>query len=114
MKNSGMAETHENGMPNIVLYDRYLLLAAFGLLVLGLLMVTSTSSVISERQFGQPFHYFIHQGLYLLLGLALAVFVFRFRLSFWQANSGVFLVAGCNKNRRIFERGVILNPKFLQ
>lgn len=92
IKSREMAHTDESGMPSIVLYDRYLLLAAFGLLVLGLLMVASTSSVISERQFGQPFHYFIHQGLYLLLGVAMAIFVFRFPLSFWQKNSGMLLV----------------------
>lgn len=93
MKSRDMAATHESGMPSIMLYDRYLLLATCGLLILGLLMVASTSIVISERQFGQPFHYFVRQFVELLLGLGLATFVFRFRLAFWQQHSSILLLA---------------------
>jgi len=79
-----MAETQERGMSSIVLYDRYLLLATISLLAFGLLMVASTSIVISESQFGQPFHYLIHQFLYLMLGLGLGVVIFRIRVEIWQ------------------------------
>ncbi len=67
MKSSNMAETHERGIQAIVLYDRYLLIAAIALLVFGLLMVTSTSIVIADRLFHSPFHFLIRQACYLAL-----------------------------------------------
>lgn len=79
-----MVETQEHGIRPIVLYDRYLLLATIALLVLGLLMVASTSIVISERLYSQPFHYLFRQLLYLVLGIILAVGAFRMGVSSWQ------------------------------
>lgn len=79
-----MVETHENGIPAIFMYDRWLLVATAGLLALGLLMVASTSINISEHQFNNPFHYLLHQTFYLVLGLGLGYAVFRVPLDFWQ------------------------------
>jgi len=89
-----MTQTPGSGLASIAFYDRYLLLASFALLILGLLMVASTSSVISDRQYGQPFHYFIHQLLYLVLGIGLGAFVFRFPVSVWEENSNILLIVG--------------------
>lgn len=94
MKFHSMAETHERGLPPIVLYDRYLLLAVIALLGLGLLMVASTSIVISTRSFGQPFHYLLRQLVYLFLGIGLAACIFRIPLAYWQKISmGLLLVS---------------------
>lgn len=91
---TSMAETYERGIPPIVLYDRVLLVAVAGLLALGLLMVSSTSIVISERQFGSPFHFLLHQIFYLGLGIALAIFLFRINLEIWQKlGMGLFLLS---------------------
>ena len=84
MKSLKMAQTHERGMPPIVLYDRYLLLATITLLVFGLLMVASTSIVIAERLYHQPFHFLFRQLAYLVLGVMLGIFVFRMEIKFWQ------------------------------
>lgn len=54
------------------------------LLLLGLLMVASASMVISDRQFGYPFHYLMHQGLYLVIGLGLAFIATRIPIRLWQ------------------------------
>lgn len=89
---SQMAETHEGGIPQILLYDRILLIGVAGLLALGLLMVASTSIVISERQFGTPFHYLIHQLFYLGLGLSLGVAMLRINLETWQRLSVVLFL----------------------
>jgi len=43
------------------LFDRWFLLAVMGIIGIGLLMVASASIVISEKQFGVPFHYLIRQ-----------------------------------------------------
>lgn len=45
-------------MTSITLYDRGLLLVIATLLAFGLLMVASSSIVISEHEYGQPFHFF--------------------------------------------------------
>lgn len=54
------------------------------LLLLGLLMVASASMVISDRQFGYPFHYLLHQGLYLAMGLSLTYLATRIPIRVWQ------------------------------
>lgn len=54
------------------------------LLLMGLLMVASASMVISDRQFGYPFHYLLHQGLYLALGVGLAFIATRIPIRIWQ------------------------------
>jgi cell division protein FtsW len=64
-------------------YDRLLLFGCLSLLVLGLLMVASASAVISDRAFGGPFHFLIHQGAYLLAGCLLAALVLRFKVQTW-------------------------------
>lgn len=92
MNSFRMAETHEQGLPNIVLYDRYLLFAAAALLGLGLLMVASTSIVVSERQFGEPFHFLTRQLIFLLVGLSGAVIIFRTNLEILQKYSTSFLL----------------------
>ncbi|MGB6975918.1 MAG: putative lipid II flippase FtsW [Gammaproteobacteria bacterium] len=73
-------------------YDRWLLGATLALLALGLLMVASASMVISDRQYGQPFHYLIHQVICLILGLAIGWVVLRIRLEYWQKCSGYLLL----------------------
>jgi cell division protein FtsW len=52
--------------------------------MIGLLMVTSASMVISERHFNYPFHFLLHQLAYLMLGLCVGVFAFRLSLEKWQ------------------------------
>ena len=86
-----MAETREGGMPSVVLYDRYLFFATAGLLALGLLMVASTSIVISQRQFGTPFHFLLRHAAYLFLGIGLGYSVFRIKLAIWQKLGPVLL-----------------------
>jgi cell division protein FtsW len=94
MKFQRMAETHEGGLPPIVLYDRYLLLATIALLAFGLLMVASTSIAVSQHIYHQPFHYLIRQLCYLLLGIVLAIVIFRIPLMQWQKFSmGLLLLS---------------------
>lgn len=71
-----------------LLYDRSFVFAAFALVALGLLMVTSASMVISERLYGQPFHYLMRQALYLGIGLVLALMVMRTPIQYWYEWSG--------------------------
>ncbi|MBS0350363.1 MAG: putative lipid II flippase FtsW [Proteobacteria bacterium] len=64
------------------------------LLLFGLLMVASASMVISDRQFGYPFHYLFRQAIYLGFGILLAFAATRVPLTFWQSISTPLLFIG--------------------
>lgn len=68
----------------ISLYDQWLMGAVIGLLIIGLMMVASSSVMISTKYFHQPFHFLIRQALYLVAGLCLALVVIRTDTSFWE------------------------------
>lgn len=82
----------KSDVSSIVLYDRWLLIVIATLLAFGLLMVASTSIVISEHQYGQPFHFFFHQLFYLVLGIAAGIIVVQIKTSYWQQVSLALLV----------------------
>lgn len=79
---------------DLVLYDKWLLFASLCLLILGLMMVASSSVMISTKYFNQPFHFLIHQACYLLLGLCVGMVVMRLDTEFWERAS-VFLLLAC-------------------
>ena len=79
---------------DIILFDKYLLFAVIMLMLIGLLMVTSASMAISERQFNQPFHYLVHQAVFLILGLLVAGIVIRIEMKFWYKVSSLLLMFG--------------------
>lgn len=67
-----------------VLYDRWLILAVLGLIIIGLMMVASSSVMISTKFYHQPFHFLIRQASYLIVGLVVAVIVMRIDSRVWQ------------------------------
>jgi cell division protein FtsW len=58
------------------------------LLAIGLVMVTSASVSMADRQFGQPFYYGLRQAVYLVAGAGAAALVFGVRMAHW-ARAGV-------------------------
>lgn len=74
-------------------FDKWLVLSGLTLLVVGLLMLVSSSIVISEQMFGQPFHFLFRQIIYLILGISLAIAIIAIDTSFWQRMSPLVLVA---------------------
>jgi cell division protein FtsW len=54
---------------SLILYDRYLLF------------------VISEKHYGQPFHFFFHQLFYLILGIGTAALFFQIKIEYWRKAS---------------------------
>lgn len=74
--------------------DRTLLGAVFGLLTIGLLMVTSASMVISDTHFGHPFHFFFHQLIYLVVGVLIGAATTHVSLERWERLSPYLLVFG--------------------
>jgi len=75
-----------------LLYDRYLLLSAIALVSIGIMMVASASMVISDRVYGEPFYFLIHQSAYLLVGTTVSWFLFRYHTKQWQAWSSQLLL----------------------
>lgn len=73
------------------MYDRFFLVLVVCLLAIGILMVTSASMVISQRQYGQPFHYMVRQLIYLALGFISVLIALRIPSQFWQRYSPILL-----------------------
>jgi cell division protein FtsW len=69
------------------LYDKWLILAVLGLLIIGLMMVASSSIMISTKYYHQPFHFLIRQASYLFVGFAAAIIVMRIDTSIWEKYS---------------------------
>ena len=75
-------------------YDVWLAAAALFLLSLGLVMVTSSSITLADRNYGGPLYYFWRQAAALLAGLGLGVVIFNIPMAKWEKFSGWLLLAG--------------------
>jgi cell division protein FtsW len=103
-----------------------LLLGAFvTLVVLGLVMVASSSAAISERSFGEPLHYFWRQCAAVAIGVALGCGALRVPLAVWERHSMhllglsafllvVVLVPGIGREVNGSMRWIDLGPVSLQ
>ncbi len=76
----------------LVLYDRWLMGTVLVLLIIGLMMVTSSSVMISMKYYHTAFHFLLRQSCYLFFGLIVAVIVMRIDSSKWQQWSGIILI----------------------
>ncbi len=76
----------------ISLYDKWLIGVVMGLLIIGLMMVASSSVMISTKYFHQPFHFLIRQSCYLFAGFMVALVVIRTDSSFWERISMPMLI----------------------
>jgi cell division protein FtsW len=77
----------------LTLFDPWFVFAICCLLAIGLIMVTSASMAIADRQFGDAFHFALRQGIYLSLGLLLAAIILRIDTWFWQQTGSFWLLA---------------------
>jgi len=71
----------------LALYDKWLIMAVIGLLIIGLMMVASSSVMVSTKLYHQPFHFLIRQAAYLFVGLIAAIVVMRIDSSEWEKYS---------------------------
>lgn len=74
-------------MKSTDLYDKWLLIAIVGLLIIGLMMVASSSVMVSTKYFHQPFHFLIRQVCYLFVGFLVAMLVLRIDSTVWEKYS---------------------------
>ncbi|WP_404398344.1 putative lipid II flippase FtsW [Idiomarina loihiensis] len=76
------------------LYDRMLFTLAMALLAFGFVMVTSASLPTAERLTGNPFHFAIRHGIYILISLAVMLATLRVPANSWNQQSGKLLLLG--------------------
>ncbi len=72
--------------------DWHLLLVVTALTLLGLVMVTSASLSIAERNFGDAFFYFKRQAMFVAMAMVLGWLLFQVKMADWERMSGVLLV----------------------
>lgn len=86
---SAMQPRHYNqrGRPSskpLALYDKWLMSAVLGLILIGLMMVSSSSVMIATKHYYQPFHFLVRQVCYLFAGFFLALIIMRIDTQFWE------------------------------
>ena len=73
------------------LFDRQLVWIALGLMLTGLVIVTSASFPISTRLTGQPFHFMFRHAIFLCLALVTSAVVVQIPLKRWLQFSSLLL-----------------------
>lgn len=74
------------------IYDRTLLWLTFGLVIIGLVMVTSASMPIAQRIANDPFLFAKRDALYLFFVFCLSLVTLRIPMTAWQRHSSIFLL----------------------
>ena len=73
------------------MYDKWFVAAILGLLLIGLMMVSSSSVMMATKNYHQPFYFLVRQMAYLSIGAMLAMFVMRIDTTIWQKHSVALL-----------------------
>ena len=74
-------------------YDRWFIAAIIMILMIGLLMMTSASIVLSDKSLQQPFYFLFKQLIYLALGIAIGSMVVQINMDYWEKYGGYLLLA---------------------
>lgn len=75
------------------LYDKWFISAVIAIVIFGLMMMTSASIVLSDKNYHQPFYFLFKQLVYLTLGVFVGGFILRIELENWQKYGGYLLMA---------------------
>lgn len=84
MSASTLAFARSSSRPRAFVFDHILLLAAAGIVLLGLVMVTSASISVADRQMHEPLHYLQRQGVGLVLGILAAAVMSSIPTDLWD------------------------------
>jgi len=74
------------------LYDKWFVLSVLCILALGLLMMTSASIVISDKQLHQPFYFLFKQLIFLTIGTLLGSIILQIDTQYWEKMGGYLLL----------------------
>ncbi|NCX96830.1 MAG: cell division protein FtsW, partial [Chitinophagia bacterium] len=73
------------------MYDKIFVAAILSLILVGLMMVSSSSVMVATKYYHQPFYFLVRQIAYLFLGFFLAMVVLRTDTNKWQQHSVALL-----------------------
>lgn len=71
----------------LAFYDKWFVAAVLCLILVGLMMVASSSVMMATKNYHQPFYFLIRQAVYLSLGMILALLVMRMDTRVWHQYS---------------------------
>jgi len=75
-------------------FDGWLVLAAFALLLIGWIMVTSASSEVASSLTGNAWYFSLRHGIFLLGALGVGALALRVPLAWWRVNGPLLLLVG--------------------
>lgn len=75
-----------------MVFDRGFVVLALLMYMIGLIMVASSSMLVAERLFNNPFHFVIRHTIYIVLSLGIAAFTLQIPMAWWQKNSSYLLL----------------------
>lgn len=84
--------TARSAMSAPALYDKWLVFAIVSIVVIGLLMMTSASIVISDKLYHQPFYFLFKQLIFLTLGTLLGSAILQIEIMRWEVYGGYLLL----------------------
>lgn len=64
-------------------YNKWLFIDVIVLMLFGLLMIYSSSSIWAEYKFGNKYHFLIYQGIFILIGVILMYSLSKIKISFY-------------------------------
>ena len=73
-------------------FDKWLFIDVVILMLFGLLMIYSASSIWAEYKFGNSLHYVIYQGSFIVISLFLIIFLSKIKPSFYYQNATKLLI----------------------
>lgn len=74
-------------------FDRWFVAGIVSILLMGLLMMTSASIVLSDKSLQQPFYFLFKQLVYLAAGIAIGSAVVQVQMDNWEKYGGYLLMA---------------------
>ncbi|WP_269520810.1 cell division protein FtsW [Alteromonas sp. BMJM2] len=74
-------------------YDATLVLIALALMSIGVIIVTSASMPVADRLHGNPFHFAIRHGIYIVAAIFAAIAVLQLPMQFWRVTNPYLLFA---------------------
>ena len=84
MNAASLAFARSNARPRSYSFDLVLLMTVGSILLLGLVMMTSASITIADRQVHEPLYYLERQGTGVLLGLLAAILAMSIPTNVWE------------------------------
>ena len=61
-------------------------------MLFGLLMIYSSSSIWSVYKFGNSFHYLLYQGIFIVIGIILMLFISKIKYTFFYHHATKLLI----------------------